>query len=423
MIEAKRMLKRFVRWLYGYLYIVLQGDYPEHFMNLCENRDILIWGVRCDQGTCSGYIKLKDYRLVRPLAKKSKTVPRIKKRFGFPFLLLRIRKRSVYFIGILLFCILLYTLSLFIWDISIEGGYLHTPEELLAYLNEKGVYSGCTIKEIDCPQIEENIRRDFSDIGWVSAQIKGTRLIVDIVETQVPVLVSDNKRTQLPYAHISASKDGLIQSIITRSGMPMVNIGTVVTKGDVLVSGVIPVIGDDGIVKENKIVVADADISIKTFINYSSQFSMDYEYKEYTGEEKKGYQLDFMDKKIFYLSPRNSYEHYDIINDESTLKLVRNFFLPIKMIKRTVYEYVVKKATYTEQQAYEKANTELLRYMEMLKKNGVTIIDNQVGIVIENGICRSYGKLIVLESAWEFTEIQDSEWRILETDEHNGDDN
>jgi similar to stage IV sporulation protein len=368
-------------------------------------------------------MKLKDYRMVRPLAKKSKTIPMVKKRYGFPFLLERIKKRRVYFIGILLFCILLSTLSKFIWDISIEGGYVHTPEELLVYLNSTGVYSGCTIKEIDCPQIEENIRRDFSDIGWVSAQIKGTRLIISIVETRVPVLASDKKETNLPYAHITASKDGIIQSIVTRSGSPKVSVGDVVTKGDILISGVIPVLSDDLTVIENKTVVADGDIRIKTYINYNYQFPMEYQQKVYTGNSKTGYQLDILDKKIFYVSPRNSYMHYDIINDVSTLKLVRNFFLPIKMTKKMILEYTLLAATYTKQQAYEKANRELLRYMETLNRNGVTILDNQVKTIIKNGSCQSQGKIIVEDLAWGYTEIKDSEWRILETDEHNGDDN
>lgn len=417
------MLKRFVRWLFGYLYIVLQGNYPEQFMNLCNHRDILIWGVSCDQGQCSGYMKLKDYLQVRPIAKKSKTIPIIKKRYGFPFLWKNILKRRVYFMGILLFCVLLYTLSKFIWDISIEGGQKHTTEELLSYLRSTGVYSGCTIKEIDCPQIEENIRRDFSDIGWVSAQIKGTRLIVSIVETNVPVLVSERKSTNLSYGHIIANKDGIIQSIITRSGLPKVSIGKVVTKGDVLIAGVIPVMGDDGLPIENKKVLADGDIKIKTYVNYSDQFSLKYQYKEYTGVTKKGYQLDILDRKIFHVSPSNSFENYDIINDVSSLKLVRNFYLPIKITKKQVYEYKIKDAVYTEQQAMEKAKKELLRYMETLSKNGATILENQVKVTIENGICISQGKIIIEESAWEYSEIQDSEWRILETDELNGDSN
>ena len=79
------MLKRFVRWLFGYLYITLKGDYPEHFMNLCENRNILLWGIRYEEKQCSGFIKLRDYRTIKDIARKTKTVPYIKQRYGFPF--------------------------------------------------------------------------------------------------------------------------------------------------------------------------------------------------------------------------------------------------------------------------------------------------------------------------------------------------
>lgn len=417
------MLKRFLRWLFGYLYITLKGNYPEHFMNLCESRNILLWSMVCEKGQCSCYIRLRDYRNLKEIAKKTKTIPYIKKRYGFPFLVKRIRKRKVYFIGILLFCLLLFTMSKYIWDISIEGGYKHTPEEMLSYLSTIGVYSGCKISEIDCPNIEEAMRRDFSDIGWVSAQIKGTRLIVNIVETEVPVLISENRKTDLKYAHIIAAKDGIVTNMIVRSGVPKVEIGSVVRRGEVLVSGVIPVIGDDGTAIKNKTVVADADIVLKTYVDYEYKCSMNYQYKQYSGKQKTGYRFEVWNQKIFSVSPSNSYEHYDIINDVNTLKLVRNFYLPFKITKSTVYEYTLLNATYTESEALEKANKELLRYLETLKKNGVVIVSQQVETKIENDVCSSVGRIIIQDSAWSYKEINDSEWRILKTDEHNGDNN
>lgn len=415
------MLKRFVRWFFGYLYITLRGDYPEHFVNLCTNKDIKIWGMSCNCGACSCYISLKDFRETRGIAKRTHTRPIIKRRYGRPFLVRRILKRKVYFISILLFCALLFTLSRYIWDVSIEGGYTHTPEQLITYLETTGVYSGCKISEIDCPQIEENIRRDFNDIGWVSAQIKGTRLIVSIVETKMPVLEAENK-TDLPYADIVAKKDGIIYRMITRSGTPKVELGSVVKKGDVLISGVIPIYGDDQLVKETKLVVADGDVSIKSFYEYSNEFSLQYEERIYTGASKKGFVLELFTKKIFDISPSNSYEHYDIINDMNTLKLVRNFYLPIRYIKTEVQEYKLVPAVYTEAQALGKANSELMKYMEQLKKNQITIVENQVVTSVIDGICTSTGKIIVEEPAWEYKKIDDSEWRIEETDEHSGND-
>lgn len=416
------MLRKLMRWLYGYLYITLKGDYPEHFMNLCESRSIHLWGMECRDGEYFCYVDLKEYKELREIAKKTKTIPYIKQRVGFPFFMKRVRRRKVYFIGILLFCALVYIMSQFLWDISIEGGTRHTPEELLRYLSTTGVYSGCRIKDIDCPLIEENIRRDFTDIGWVSAQIKGTRLIVNIVETEVPVLVTDKKNTKLTYAHIVAQKDGIISSMIVRSGVPKVNQGSVVKKGDVLVSGIIPVIGDDGNVITNKKVLADADIQIKTFEDYAYEFPMEFEYKQYTEKKEKGYSLELWSKKIFSVSPSNSYKHYDIINDVKTLKLVRNFYLPIRITKTTVYQYNLRKDVYTESEAMEKANKALLRYLEVLKRNGATIIENQVDTTIKDGICCSNGKIILEQPAWNYHKINDSEWRIIETDERNGND-
>ncbi len=415
------MLKRLIRWLFGYLYITLKGDYPEHFMNLCENRNILLWGIACKNNQCSCFIKLKEYRTLKDIARKTKTVPYIKRRYGFPFFIKNVSKRKVYFIGILLFGILVFTMSRYIWDISIEGGYKHTPEQLLAYLNSNGVYSGCKIKDIDCPKIEEDIRRDFNDIGWVSAQIKGTRLIINIVETEVPILITSKRKTQLSSANIIATSDGIITSMIVRSGVPKVGIGSVVRKGEILVSGVIPVIGDDGNTIMNKMVVADADISLKSYIDYDYSFSMNYQTKQYTQNQKTGYQLDFRNKKIFYVGSSNSYEHYDIIKDIKTLKLGPNFYLPIKITKIDLYEYTPINATYTESEAFMKANSILLRYLEILKKNGTTIIENQVESKIMNGVCKSLGKIVIISDTWGYKEIKDDEWRILETDEHNGD--
>lgn len=126
-------------------------------------------------------------------------------------------------------------------------------------------------------------------------------------------------------------------------------------------------------------------------------------------------------RKIFSYSPSNSYEHCDIISEVQTLKLIRNFYLPVQFTKSKVSEYDVFQAQYTNAQATEIANKKLLRYMEELKKRGTTIVENQVKVSFENGKCISTGKIIVEEAAWQYEKINEDEWRITETDEHNGD--
>ncbi|HCL01133.1 MAG TPA: hypothetical protein DHW61_01750 [Lachnoclostridium phytofermentans] len=427
------LLKRLIRWLRGYLYIMMAGGSPEHLINLCSGKGIVLWGLSYgvnknkkqlgEKDVIYCNILLKDYRELRPLVRKAKAVPYIKERHGFPFFLRHVIRRKVYYLGILLFCALVYTMSLYIWDISIEGGYKHTEEQLMEYLQTTGVYSGVKIKSIECPRIEENIRRDFSDIGWVSAEIKGTRLIVRIVETVLPKLNSETKKTSLNTAHLVATKDGIVNYIVVRSGTPKVELGSVVKKGDILISGVVPVVADGETLVENKTVLADGDISLRTYFEYEDSFPLKYTFPVYTNHKKNGYSITLFGKKIFSHMPRNSYTNYDIITEASTLKLVRNFYLPISFMKTTISEYNIEEAIFSETEATTLANKRLLRYLEKLTNQGVTILEQRVDVKVENGTCKSAGKIIVEEPAWDYNPINDSEWRVLETDEHSGDNN
>ena len=417
-----RVLKKFVLWLRGYLLLTLQGMDIERFLNLCNVKEIKVWGLVHRNGSYHCYMKLSDYKQIRPVAKKTKVVPYIEKRYGFPFTLQQGRKRKGFVLGIIIFCSMVYILSLYIWDIKVEGGYKHTEDELLRYLESIKVYSGSKISQVDCPMIEESLRREFTDISWVSAEILGTQLIVRIVETSLPSLEQEKLGTNLTQANMVATKNAIIVGIVTRKGMPKVEIGSIVRTGDVLISGIVPVIGDNETLIENKLVVAEGNILCRTYYEYKDEFPVTYKERKYTGESTTGYELYLFGRKIISYSPSNSYEHCDIISEVNTLKLVRNFYLPIRYIRSKTSEYQVFKASYTQEEAYEIANKRLLRYLENLKNNGATIIENQVVMTIDNNRLEASGKIIVEEAAGKYEEIS-NDWRNSETDEYSGNNN
>jgi acyl-CoA synthetase (AMP-forming)/AMP-acid ligase II len=127
----------------------------------------------------------------------------MKRKIGFPFLWRRYRKRKGFFAGILICIILVYILSLFIWDISVIGGSKYTPEAMRKFLKDNHVYAGIQKKDVNCHEIEEIIRLAYNDIGWVSAEVKGTRLIIKITETNMP---APAQKAMAP-SHIVATKD------------------------------------------------------------------------------------------------------------------------------------------------------------------------------------------------------------------------
>ncbi len=413
------MLVKLFRWIRGYLLIRLKGQSPERFINLCSNRGIFLWNLQNVKGDYECYIMIKDYKKLKPIARKTGTIPLIKRRHGLPFLVQQYKRRKGFLLGILLFCFILYVLSLFIWNISILGGHSYTEEAMIKFLKKNEVYMGIQKKKVDCQGIEELIRGTYRDIGWVSAEIKGTRLIIKITETNMPVPAV----TATQPCHIIASKDAIITKIVTRTGTPMVQVGSVVKKGDILVSGVVDIIGDNEFLLNKRAVIADADIVGKSYYDYEDTFSLKYKQKQYTGEMKSGYSLSFFLKKFNIYNPRIMYGKYDIIVNESTLHLTDNFYLPFSYSKSIYKEFTEVWKTYTKEEALELGRNRLLRYFDKLMEKDVLILENNVTINIKNNNCTSKGKIIVEESIKDYKTIDDSEWRAIESDESTGNQN
>ena len=416
------MLVHILMWFRGYLLVSIRGYSTERFINLCSNRSILIWNLKkTDEGyQCN--ITVKGYRQLKPVIRKTKTLPYIKKKIGFPFLVHRYRNRKVFFFGILMFFCIVYVMSLYIWDIGISGQYSHTSEAIIEYLDSIDVKTGVMKKNIDCQNIEKLIRKEYNDIGWVSAEIKGTRLLIKITETNMPAPYEEKTEP----CHIIAGKDGIITSIITRKGIPKVKAGDIVKKGDILVSGVVEIVGDNDILLKKEPVIADADITMKSYYEYNNRFELNYIDKEYTSKESKYYGVSLFGKTFYVLNPLKSYNKFkksDSIVIESKLKLGNYFYLPIKWKKTERLEYVETEKIYTSTEANEKAKEELERYIQKLIEKGVLITENNVKILIADNYCISSGKLIVEETIMDYRLVEDDEWRIADTDELSGDNN
>ena len=412
------MLIKLINWFRGVLCIRIRGIAPERFINLCCNRKIYIWDLRRIEEDYQFHISARNYKNLKPIAKKTGMIPKITGKTGLPFLMHRYRKRKGFFAGMLICIILIYILSLFIWNISIIGGSKYTPEAMIKFLEENQVYTGIKKKKVDCQEIEETIRLAYNDIGWVSAEMKGTRLIIKITETNMPTPAE----IAIAPSHIVAAKNCIIKEIITRAGTPLVKAGDVVQKGDILVSGINIIKGDFDEILSMQPIVADADIVCKTFYDYNEAFPLSYIDRIFTKENKKGYYIGLVGKKLFLYNPRNSYDKYDIIVNENTLHVTSSFYLPFRYGTITTREYLEEHKTYSEEEAITLANSRLRRYFKRLIENDVLITTNNVKITIENNTCISQGRIIVEEPAWEYKTILENEWRIEQTDELNGDD-
>lgn len=415
------MLIRFFKWFRGYLLVSLNGYSPERFINLCRNRNILIWDMCKTEDGYQCYMTLRGFRKIRPIAKKTKTKVRIRKRFGMPFFVHKMLKHKGFLLGICIFSTILYVLSLFIWDITLEGNHTYTEDIIFHYLKEMNVEPGVRKSHLSCQEIETAIRKKYPDIGWVSAEIKGTKLNLKIVETNMPTPYESTDEPR----HIVASHDGVVYSIITRQGTPLVKKGDVVKKGDILVSGVIDIILDNSEVINKHAVVADADIQLQTTYKYEKSIPVQYAEHVKTGWKKRIYSISVFNHTFDFHNPLKklrSHKKCDIIATEKKLSLTHSFVLPVTFTSKLYEEYEEEPKTYTREELVEKQNQYFSLYVDGLKDTGVTIVANQVKIRMEKKNCVSAGTLTVLEPVRETKKINETEWRIKEPDEHSGKD-
>lgn len=391
------MLTNILKYLKGYVVIRLSGYSPERFLNLCSHHHIVLWGIRSVGVEYEMCISLSGFRKLRPLVRKTKTKVVILERHGLPFILHRYRNRKLFAGGAVIGAVLLYVMSLFIWNIHVEGNYSLSDQVVLNYLESEQIIHGMRKSDVHGEVIEAELRERFPEITWTSVEVKGTRLIIHIEEN------TDTVQEQIAVeepADLIASRDGTVVSVIVRSGTPKAEEGTEVKKGDLLVAARVEILDDAGEVSNAYDVHADADIRIQYRETYESSFSMNYVKKQYTGRQKSSFYLLLGKRRLeLGLPSGEKYEYADDLTSELQLKITENFYLPVTLGRRIVREYVPTEAIYTQQEAFSKAQEELQLFFEKLSIKGIQIIENNVKIKVNGDLCIAAGDYLAEESA------------------------
>ncbi|MGN0398914.1 MAG: sporulation protein YqfD [Blautia sp.] len=397
-------------WRYffkGYLKLFLKGTHPERFLNLCAHHQIPIWNL-CQQGGCYElYTTISGFHRMKPICQKTKSRIRIIKKYGMPFFFYRNKKRKAFFAGIFLAGTLLILLSGHIWNIHIEGNLYNSTPVILDYLEEINIYHGIPKNQVDCAFIAEQLRKEFPDMTWVSARISGSRLLLEIRENQT------YQKQMMPDANTSpcnlyAKKSGRILSMITRKGIPLKKPGDTCEKGELLVSGQIPVTNDSQEIIRYEYTQADADISIAYSIAYYQEFPMTFQKAVYTGKYKTGYVLQAGPYCLLWKrTPK--WKQFETVTTLHQLRLTENFSLPFFYGTSTDYEAKTRTFRYSQTGAKKKAQQHLQLLLETLSEKGVQISANHVRIELNESSCTAKGTLTIVEKNTAVTPVEITE--------------
>lgn len=384
----------FLKYLKGYLRIKVWGFSPERFMNLCSNREILLWDITRDGEIYYMNISLKSFYQLKGIARKTGTRVAICKRYGLPFFMPTLLQKKVFLAGLFLAVFFWFWSSLYIWNIEINGNYQITNDVLLSFLTQNEVKIGMCKSKLQIEELENEIRKTFPQIIWTSAKLSGTKLIIDMKENDKPV-IQEKTEEEGGYDFVTEF-DGTIVSMIVRNGVPLVNIGDTVEKGTVLVDGKVPIYNDDATIREYTYVRADADILLEHTKTFHADLPFDYVRKEYTGRTKERIFIRLGERE--WKMPENRpFLLYDSVIKAKRPLVFEKLSIPVYLGSYTYREYLNVEYEYTLDQAETLLTKKIIAFLKELEEKGVQIIEKNVKIDSSGGKWTIDGEFLVRE--------------------------
>ena len=391
---------------------LVTGEETLRFVNLCRNNGIELRHLVRRENAIQMEIDAENFKKLRPLVRKTHVKIHILNRHGPAFFFYRHKRRWWFLLGMTVFAGMIYILSLFVWQIDIDGNRKYTDALILQALAQMDVKTGCRKSEIDLPEIEEELRIMYNEITWVSASIAGTKLQIELREGDLKISESsgggqtgnvkrvenreNNPKTQngesetdLP-ANLVADEDAIITNLVVRRGAVAVRYGDEVKKGDVLIEGKVYIYNEDETLKKVDYLTAEGDVFGKYQELYEKHYQRKHEVRSYTGKNYRELGVAIVGKSFCLPVWENILKKQleentlsEVWSWKKQFRLTPTFYLPfaLEYTEYVPYENVVEE--YTDEVIKKMAEEELQKYLNELEKKGVQIISNSVTISLD----------------------------------------
>ncbi len=385
-----------IRNIGGVVTVEIEGFFTERFINLCKINNVKIWDIRnVVKGMVRFKINVSDFKKLRPISKKTKCKVKIKKKEGLYFTLFKYRKRKFAFFLVFMIIFFSIAFSTFVWDIKVEGNEKISTDKIVSSLKESGLYVGKCKIGLDKKEVINNLRVNLQEISWAGIDIDGTSITVKVVEK---TNLEDKDIQNNKIGDIVANKSGVITRLVPENGTAILNEGSYVEKGGVLIEGRIY-----SKILEPKYVTAKGIIKV----NCEYERNADYNYatilKEYTKKTRYtvGITVNSKESMLNYL---NKSLKYDITKNS---KCVNLFGLNISFDLYKCDEYFEKEIIRTKEELLNISKQDIDDYLngEILPnaKNPQVVDINTEYIENENGITAKT-KYVINEEIGEFVE-------------------
>lgn len=346
------MLKHITNLLKGEVTARVESGFPERVLNICAEYGILFWNLKWESGVSFTFsLTRKNWKRLRRLSRRLDCDLTALSWRGTPFFLGRLRHRYGLWITLGLCTLALFYGSFFIWDFSIEGNETVSEQEILRALEKCGVEFGTFGYAVNSFQLRNNLLLELPRLSYIAINVRGCRAYVQVRERiEPPTIIS----RQEP-GNTVAKKDALVTAIQPWDGEKMVLPGTVVTEGQLLISGVV-----ENSYSGTRFLRGMGLVYGRTWYTLQCKVPLTVLKKSYTGEEITRKAVLIGKNRInLYIDSSNLGDTCDKISSQEQCTLPGGIPLPVTIVTETLRFYKVMPAVREERDALALADTVL----------------------------------------------------------------
>ena len=210
------------------------------------------------------------------------------------------------------------------WQVQVVGAGTYAADVRMA-LEELGIHPPMLRSQVELGTLRDALEWRYPRVAWVEVGWRGTTLVVRLEEGVLPR--KDN--IQDGPCDVVASRDAIVEQIITRAGTPVVKPGDFVRQGDVLIRG-----EERTSNGEVKPVAAAGSVTGRAWKGALVEMSCNETNTEYTGNTQNVWTVRTPWFDLWQLEDC-PYQTYDVAVTEQA---VCGIFLPVRVYQETRME-------------------------------------------------------------------------------------
>ena len=393
------MYRKVLNYLRGQVTVEVESAAPERVLNLCAAHGIPFWGLTwLSELRLRAAIDRAELPRLREVLTRTDAVLTVVRTEGAPEVWRQYRRRYVLLAAAAVLAAVLALGSTHIWAFQVTGNDTVPTETILRTLEKYGVALGARSR-IDQEALRNQVLLELPDVAWLAVNVRGCVAHVQVVERKRPPAVVQESQV----CNVVARREGLVTRVQALDGKAVTAPGSVVTEGELLISGVA-----DSERSGLRLLHGMGEVWARTWYDLSVSVPLKTTEKTGEGRKKLHLSLDFGRRRIkFYGKGSITGANCDKITDYKPLTLPGGLRLPVTLVVERTCVYDTRPAERSAEQARQEGEENLLAQLQSLLPEGSRVDETHFAaarqgdtlLVTLRAVCtEQIGRPVVLEN-------------------------